>query len=66
MNLREFEYNNLFESFGVDTLKNNERTLNEWLAAARMTVSSDEPTPAVLGLLVCGINPRDYIPGAWV
>ncbi len=44
---------------------------NEWsyerrLAATKMVASADEPKPTVLGLLVLGMRPRDFLPGAYV
>lgn len=42
----------------------NERSYEENLAACRMIVAPDVPTPTVLGLLVLGISPQDYIAGA--
>ena len=31
-----------------------------------MIAGADDPTPTVLGLLVLGKNPQDFLPGAYV
>ena len=36
------------------------------MAAAKMVASADDPTPTVLGILVMGKNPQDFLPGAYV
>ena len=36
------------------------------MAAAKMVASADDPTPTVLGILVLGKNPQDFLPGAYV
>ncbi len=47
-------------------LEANERSLGERLAAAKMIASVDEGQATVLGLLVLGVSPRDFVPGAYV
>ena len=52
--------------FAPEILVANERTLEERLAATKMIASTDEPMVTVLGILVVGKSPQDYIPGAYV
>ena len=47
-------------------LEENNRRLEEQLAATKMVGLADEPSPTNLGLLTIGKNPRDYIHCAWV
>ena len=47
-------------------LQINERSLAERLAASKMIASVDDERSTILGLLTLGINPRDFIPGAYV
>ena len=49
-----------------DVLEANDRTFEQRLAATKMIVSVDEPTPTVLGILTIGTQPRDFLPGAYV
>ena len=49
-----------------ETLKANDRTTEERLAAAKMIVAVDDPTPTVAGMLVLGRQPQRYLPGAYV
>ncbi len=44
----------------------NERSREEQLAATKMVASAADPTATVLGLLVMGKNPQDFLPGAYV
>lgn len=48
-----------------DVLDANERSYEQKLAATKMVLSDNEPTPTVLGLLVIGKSPADWIPGAY-
>ena len=66
LNRYQFENEYLPRAFSAETLEENDRSLNERLAATKMVASADEPIPTVLGLLTFGISPRDYIPNAWV
>ena len=49
-----------------DILDANERTLEEQLAVTKMIASVDEPSATVMGILVLGKNPQDFLPGAYV
>ena len=66
VNLTQFENEYLPQTFAPEILAANERTLEERLAATKMIASTDEPMVTVLGILVVGKSPQDYIPGAYV
>jgi len=66
LDVRRFEVEYLPNAVAPDVLERNERTLEQRLAATKMVASADEPVPTVLGVLVLGKSPRDYVPGAWV
>ena len=66
LNLAQFEYEYLPQAFSDDVLEANDRSLAERLAAVKMIASADDPTPTVLGLLVLGKNPQDFLPGAYL
>ncbi|TDR36322.1 ATP-dependent DNA helicase RecG [Tahibacter aquaticus] len=48
-----------------DVLVANDRTYEQKLAATKIVTSENEPVPTVLGLLVVGRSPSDWIPGAF-
>lgn len=48
-----------------DVLEANERSYEQKLAATKMVLGDDEPVPTVLGLLVIGKSPADWLPGAY-
>ncbi len=62
--LFEFEY--LPSAFASDVLQANERTYEQRLASCGMVATADDPAPTVLGLLVLGVTPRDWIPGSYI
>ena len=66
LDLRRFELLYLPEAFSADALEKNDRTIEERLAATKMIASADEPVPTVLGMLVLGRRPTDFLPGAYV
>ncbi len=61
-----FEYQYLQQAFAREVLEVNDRSREEQLAATKMIASVDDPTPTVLGMLVLGKNPQDFLPGAYV
>ena len=61
-----FEDEYLPAAIDPEALAANERTPEERLAAAKMIVSADDPTPTVAGILVLGRRPQDHVPGAYV
>ena len=66
LNLIQFEHEYLPQAFAPDILDANERTLEEQLAVTKMIASVDEPFGTVMGVLVLGKNPQDFLPGAYV
>jgi len=60
-----FEQEYLLASVARDVLDANGRSYEQKLAATKMVLSDNEPTPTVLGLLVIGKSPADWIPGAY-
>ncbi len=63
---RRFEDEYLPAAFASEVLAANDRSYEQRLAATKMVVASDEPTPTVLGVLVLSPRTRDFIPGAYV
>ena len=66
LDLRRFEEEYLPQAFDRELLAANDRTTEERLAATKMITSVDDPVPTVVGLLVLGIGPQDFVPGAYV
>lgn len=63
---RLFEDTYLGSAFAPDVLALNDRSYEQRLAATKMILTADDPTPTVLGLLVLGIRTRDFLPGAYI
>jgi ATP-dependent DNA helicase RecG len=63
---RRFEDEYLPAAIASDVLAANDRSYEQRLAATKMVVAADEPTPTVLGVLVLSTRTRDFIPGAYV
>ena len=61
-----FEQEYLPNAFALDVVEANERSYEQKLASCRMIASVDDPTPTILGVLVLGVSPRDWIPGAYI
>jgi len=66
LNRRLFEEAYVPQAFAPDVVEANDRSYEQRLAATKMIASVDNPTPTVLGLVVLGIRPRDFLPGAYV
>ena len=66
LNRRLFEEEYLPAAFAPDILAPNDRSYEERLAACRMIAAADQPTPTVLGLLVLGVGPEDFLGGAYI
>ena len=66
LNLVRFENEYLPQVVPADILEANERTPEERLTATKMITPGDESTPTVLGILVIGKNPQDFLPGAYL
>ena len=63
---RRFEDEYLPNAVAPDVLAANDRSYEQRLAATKMIASVDDERPTVLGLLVLGKRPRDFIGGSWV
>lgn len=61
-----FEQEYLPNAVAPDVLSANERTYEQRLASCGMVVAADEPVPTILGLLVCGISTRTWLPGSYI
>ncbi len=61
-----FESEYLPNAFAPDVVAANDRTYEQRLAACRMIVSAETPTPTVLGVLTIGQTPRTWLPCAYV
>ena len=66
LNRRQFDDEYLPNAINREMLLANERSFSERLAAAKMLASVDDERATILGLLVVGVRPRDFIPGAYV
>lgn len=66
LNLVRFENEYLPQVVPAEILQANERTPEERLTATKMITPGDERTPTVLGILVIGKNPQDFLPGAYL
>ncbi|MFN7779868.1 MAG: ATP-binding protein [Betaproteobacteria bacterium] len=60
-----FEQEYLPSLVARDVLAANDRNIEQKLAATKMVASDAEPVPTVLGLLVIGRSPADWLPGAY-
>ncbi len=65
LSLVRFEEEYLPSALEPEALAANQRTTEERLAAAKMIVSADDPTPTVCGILVLGRQPHGFLPGAY-
>ncbi|RKY16978.1 MAG: transcriptional regulator [Planctomycetota bacterium] len=61
-----FENEYLPSAFAPDVLEANNRTFEERLAATKMIIAADEPTPTVSGVLALSTRTRDFLPGAYI
>jgi ATP-dependent DNA helicase RecG len=61
-----FEEEYLPNAFSSDVLAANGRTYEERLAACKMIAEPDNPVPTILGLIVLGKAPRDWLPGNYI
>lgn len=60
-----FEQEYLPSLIARDVLAANDRSYGERLAATKLVMSDAAPRPTVLGLLVIGKSPADWLPGAY-
>ena len=66
LNLARFENEYLPQAVTAEILEANDRTSEERLVATKMIAPGDERIATVLGVLVIGRNPQDFLPGAYV
>ncbi len=66
LNLAQFENEYLPQVVTAEVLQANERTPEERLAATKMIAPGDERIATMLGILVLGKNPQDFLPNAYV
>ena len=66
LNLARFENEYLPQAATAEVLEANERTSAERLAVTKMIAPGAERIATVLGILVLGKNPQDYLSGAYV
>lgn len=66
LDLLTFGNSYLTRAFSAEVLETNNRSLEEQLAATKMVLVADEPRATVLGILILGRHPQDYLPGALV
>ena len=61
-----FEQEYLPNALAPDIVAANERSYEQKLASCRMIASVDDLTPTIIGILVLGVSPRDWLPGAYI
>ena len=66
LDLQYFEKKYLPALVPPEVLAENDRSLEQRLAASKMIAGADDPTPTALGLLVAGVNAREFLSGAHV
>ncbi|MGH9840744.1 MAG: ATP-binding protein [Blastocatellia bacterium] len=63
---RFFEEDYLPAAFAPEILEANDRSFAQRMAATKMIVSEDVPTPTILGILILCRRSRDVLPGAYI
>ena len=66
LNQELFERDYLPAAVSLDVLENNERNPVQQLVSLRFVSADDPHAPTVVGLLVVGKSPADFVPGAYV
>lgn len=61
-----FEEEYLPQALPADMILANNRSYEERLASCKMISAVESPVPTVLGLLVTGVRPRDWLAGAYI
>lgn len=61
-----FQKGYLPSSLPPETLERNQRMANEQMMSMRFATVEGSPRPTVLGILVVGKDPRDFLPGAYI
>ncbi|MHC4253847.1 MAG: ATP-binding protein, partial [Planctomycetota bacterium] len=49
-----------------EVIEANDRSVEEQLASVRFAVPGEPPAPTALGVLACGVDPREFLPCAYV
>ena len=65
LDLRRFEEEYLPLAVDATALAENDRSLDQRLAALKMIAGVDDPRPTIAGILVLAKNPQDFLPGAY-
>ncbi len=65
LNRLRFEQEYLPSLVARDVLEANGRSYEQRLAATKMVIGEEEPTPTTLGLLIIGKSPSEWLPGAY-
>ncbi len=66
LDLVQFQNEYLVQAFSDDVLAANDRSLEERLATTKMIAAADNPVATIMGILVVGKSPQDFLPGAYV
>ena len=66
LDLNRFQTDYLPRAVAPEILAENDRELPQQLAGSKMIVSSDDVEATVLGMLVLGKHPSEFLPGAYV
>lgn len=66
LDLEWFRRNYLPAAVAPEILERNNRSQEEQLASLRFVASTADPVPTVAGLLIAGLDPRAWLPGAYV
>lgn len=64
LNLTQFENEYLTNAVSAEIRAANDRNIEERLAATKMIHTAANPVATVLGVLIIGKNPQDFLPGA--
>jgi len=66
LNLEFFQQSYLPSTLAPEVLEENQRSLTHQLASVRFTTPEPESCPTILGILVIGKAPRQFVPGHYV
>jgi ATP-dependent DNA helicase RecG len=66
LNLNFFQQSYLSFVLAPEVLEENQRSLPQQLASVRFTTPEPESCPTVLGMLVVGKDPKQFVPGAYI
>lgn len=66
LNLNFFQQSYLSFVIAPEVLEENQRSLVQQLASVRFTTPEPESCPTVLGMLVVGKDPKQFVPGSYV